>query len=113
MRHLFILALCIAATACIRPFEPSEADVLGEWQKIDDTLPPINLELTRAGEDLQARLRLSGVDLNGTAELDGSQLLLVVPGRTEPLIGEFISSTELRLRFDAPAGSYTLRKRTH
>src|SRR5688572_30070080 len=110
MRRLSVVVLYMVALACNRPFEPVAADVIGQWQKREDTLPPIHLELTSSGNGLAARLRLSGVELNGSAQLDGNQLLLVMPGRVEPMIGEFLSSTELRLRFDAPAGMYTLHK---
>jgi hypothetical protein len=39
----------------------SIVDVRGSWQKMDDRLPPIALDITEAGAAMRVRLRLSGV----------------------------------------------------
>jgi hypothetical protein len=73
-------------------------DVLGEWEKEDNSLPPIHIVLSRDGTRILARIRLSGVDLNGTATLDGNQLRIRLAGREE-LTGTFNSRNLLNLRW--------------
>jgi len=72
-------------------------DVLGEWEKEDNSLPPIHIVLSRDGTRILARIRLSGVDLNGMATLDGNQLLMRFDGREE-ITGTFSSRNLLNLR---------------
>ena len=84
----------------------------------------MNLSITRDGSSLHARLRLSGIDANGTATVDGRHITLAVElhGCAEPMLGEgackiiqfdyeaqLVSDTELDLQL-APGASYRLRK---
>jgi hypothetical protein len=85
------------------------ANVVGEWAKIDNSLPPVNLSITRDGSGLHARLRLSGVEANGTANIEGRRLTLSLQGRAEAMLGDVVSGTELDLQL-APGASYRLRK---
>lgn len=96
--------------ACSGSFAPTTDEILGDWQKQDDKLPPISLTLTRQGEVVRARLRLSGVEAHGTATVDRRTLRVALPGRPE-LTGEFVSSSELTLRFEAAGRAYLLTKR--
>jgi hypothetical protein len=89
------------------PFAP--ANVVGEWAKMDNSLPPVSLSITRDGSGLHARLRLSGVEANGTATVDGRRLSLALQGRAEAMLGEVVSDTELDLQL-APGASYRLHK---
>jgi hypothetical protein len=83
---------------------------MGEWEKPDNSLPPINLFLSENEGSIRARLRLSGVEANGTATLTDTTLRLTFPGR-RAIIGEFISSRELRLRLDDAGPAFVLKKR--
>ena len=112
LRSLYVIALALI-TACSPPAEPrlDEIDeIAGDWQKEEQTLPPISLELVRRGEVLHARLRLSGMESNGTAVLDGATLRVQLPGRDAPLIGTLVSPTELDLGLDSGRPPYRLRK---
>jgi hypothetical protein len=88
------------------------SDIVGQWTKVDKSLPPIDLLLTRDGDIVRARLRLSGSELNGTATVDGSEVTLRFPDRSNPLVGKFLSESELELQFDLPAPQQRLRKQT-
>ena len=85
------------------------ANIVGEWVKMDPSLPPVNLSITRDGSGLHARLRLSGVEANGTATVDGRRLTLALQGHAEAMVGEVVSDTELDLQL-APGASYRLQK---
>ena len=90
----------------------SLADVRGSWQKMDDRLPPIALDVTEAGTAMRARLRLSGVQLDG--ELTGTPQALVLrfPSAEgdRTMTAMVVSLTEMRLQM-APGGeTFTLRK---
>jgi hypothetical protein len=89
---------------------PSIDEALGEWEKQDNLLPPINLLLSRDDGRIVARLRLSGVEANGAATITETGLRLVLPGRQD-IVGEFISKTQLKLRLDAAGPEFELRKR--
>ena len=104
---LFFLAL---VTACADTAIRAD-DVMGEWKKQGDSLPPINLLLERDGTNLLARLHLSGVELNGIARLEENKLLLEFPNR-DHMVGEFTSTSTLRLRLDRLSGDFYLRKVT-
>jgi hypothetical protein len=101
-------------TECRVTYLPPPAqmeDVLGDWERRESTLPPINLVLSREGTGLAARLRLSGVDLSGRAELHGTKLTFEFPGRTEQPLGELVAKGELQFRLGPRTDLYTLRKR--
>jgi len=59
---------------------------------------------------LLARLRLSGVELNGVARLEDNQLYLDFPNR-EPMTGEFTSESSLNLGLDELSGQFVLTKK--
>jgi len=83
--------------------------IIGEWAKMGSSLPPVNLSITRDGPGLHARLRLSGVEANGTANVDGRRLTLALEGRAEAMVGELVSDTELDLQL-APGEVYRLQR---
>ena len=83
---------------------------MGTWEKQDTMLPPISLTLAADGDTTRARLRLSGVELHGTAIVDGDRLELVFPDR-QPITGRFTSKTELIVRLGEAGSEYALRKR--
>ena len=110
-----VLLLAVACRA-VAPESPatmaSIVDVRGSWQKMDDRLPPIALDITEGGSTMHVRLRLSGVEMNG--ELTGTPRALVL--RFPSTAGErtmaatVVSLTEMRLQM-APGGeTFTLRK---
>jgi hypothetical protein len=102
--------LLVVAIACAGPNAPEGADIIGQWEKDDEALPPISLMLSMDGDSTVARLRLSGSELHGTALVDGARLRLRFPARPD-VIGQFVSSTELKLRFNDSGPDYTLTKR--
>jgi len=109
MRRLAILSALVLA-ACQRPVGPRVDDVAGDWLKLEQSLPPVDLTLTRSGSELRARLRLSGRESFGTATLDGTKLRITLEGQTEPLVGEFVSNVELTLEFGSSVPEQHLRK---
>ena len=84
-------------SACAPTLSPGVEEVVGDWERDEDTLPPIHLRLWVERDTLRARLRLSGSESIGVATLDGSALRLRLSGRPETLVGEFRSKTELEL----------------
>ena len=113
MRRSIVIGYTIVAAlsaGCNDTASPvTTANIVGEWLKMDKALPPVNLSITRDGPGLHARLRLSGIEANGTATVDGSHLTLVLQGRTEAMLGEVVSDTELDLQL-APGATYRLQK---
>jgi hypothetical protein len=88
---------------------PNTQDVVGEWERPVDSLPPINLVLTPEGSALRARLRLSGVERFGQATID-SEALRIRFDDGGALDGRFTSATELIVQFPSNGRSYRLRK---
>lgn len=111
--HLLVAASCRAVTPEAPATVASIVDVRGSWQKIDDRLPPISLDVTEAGTTMRARLRLSGVELDGELTGTPQALLLRFPsaaGGERTMTATVVSLTEMRLRM-APGGeTFTLRK---
>jgi len=83
------------------------AQVTGDWEKEEQTLPPIHLRLWIDGDTLRARLRLSGSEAFGIASFDGRALRLELSGRPEPLTAQLVATNELELGL----GSRTYRLR--
>ena len=88
---------------------PLLSQITGDWEKQEETLPPIQLRLWIERDTLRARLRLSGSESAGTATLHGRELRLRLSGRPEQLTGEFVSPKELELRFARGTQTYRLR----
>ena len=114
MRRIALLIGAMALAACNSASTANSptlrvADIVGQWLKVEKSLPPIDLLLTRDGDIVRARLRLSGIEANGTATVDGTQVTLRFPDRAE-LVGKFLSETELELQFDLPPQEQRLRK---
>jgi hypothetical protein len=107
-----VLAACSSGTNSPNGPMLRVSDVVGQWIKVDKSLPPIDLLLTRDGDIVRARLRLSGSESNGTATVDGSEVTLRFPDRSNPIVGKFLSESELELQFDLPAPQQRLRKQT-
>ena len=110
-----VLVLAVSCRA-VSPESPaamaSIVDVRGSWQKMDDRLPPISLDVTEAGTTMRARLRLSGVQLDGELTGTPQSLLLRFPSAEgeRTMTATVVSLTEMRLRM-APGGeTFTLRK---
>ena len=114
MRRIALLIGALALAACNSSSPPNGptlrvADVVGQWTKVEQSLPPIDLLLTRDGDIVRARLRLSGIEANGTATVDGTQVRLRFPDRAE-IVGKFVSESELELQFDLPPEQQRLQK---
>ena len=115
MRRIALLIGALALVACngssSTPNGPTlrVADVVGQWIKVEKSLPPIDLLLSRDGDIVRARLRLSGSESNGTATVDGSQVTLRFPDRGD-IVGKFVSESELELQFDLPPQQQRLLK---
>jgi hypothetical protein len=109
-RQTAALAGALMLFACSDTPDPATASdiIVGEWEKPENSLPPVNLVVTRYGDGDRARLRLSGVERNGTVTLNGNRVVLHFPGIPD-INGEILSRTELRLDFTPVPTS--LRKR--
>jgi hypothetical protein len=110
-----VLLLAVSCRA-VSPESPatvaSIVDVRGSWQKMDDRLPPISLDVTEAGTAMRARLRLSGVQFDGELTGTPQSLVLRFPSAEgeRTMTAKVVSLTEMRLRM-APGGeTFTLRK---
>jgi hypothetical protein len=106
-----LIFIALIAVACQRPAAPRVVDdIAGDWQKLEKSMPPIDLTLTRTGSDLRARLRLSGRESFGTATLDGTHLRIKLDDQMEPLTGELLSNVELTLKLGLPTDDQRLHK---
>jgi hypothetical protein len=105
------LLACLGA-ACVGATGDSLAAVLGRWEKTDDRLPPISLDVTRDGSTLRVRLRLSGVERHGILSGAPRQLVLSFPDAsgTTSMSAELVSATEMRVRLSSGGEPYVLRK---
>lgn len=110
MRRLLCIASTISIIACRPVPHPGPEQMTGDWEKQEQTLPPIHLRLWLERDTLRARLRLSGSESIGTARLDGRELRLILSGRAEQFTGTLISPNELELRFGRGGRTYRLRK---
>jgi hypothetical protein len=107
-----LIGVLVVAVACAGRNAPDSVDLIGQWEKQDGGLPPINLTVSVDGDSTVARLRLSGSELNGTAVVDGARVRLDFPDR--PAInGQLVSSTELKLRLNDSGPDFTLTKLDH
>ena len=104
--------------ACPQPREsgrpesaPDSARVTGEWEKEEQTLPPIHLRLWLERDTLRARLRLSGSESFGIGTFDGRTLRLDLSGRAQPIRAELVSENELELRLAEGTDAYRLRRK--
>jgi hypothetical protein len=111
-----LLLLLAVSCRAVQPESPttvaSIVDVRGSWQKMDDRLPPISLDITEAGTSMHARLRLSGLEMNGELTGTPQALLLRFPSTMgeRTMTATVVSLTEMRLQM-APGGeTFTLRK---
>ncbi len=101
---------CLDAPCAGAPRD-SLAALVGRWEKTDDRLPPIGLDVTRDGPTLRVRLRLSGVERHGTVSGTAQRLVFGFPdAAATSTTGELVSATELRLRLSADGEAYRLRK---
>jgi hypothetical protein len=99
LRPLLWIVCAATIIACRLSASPGVEDITGDWEKQEQTLPPIHLSLWLERDTLRARLRLSGSDLTGTARLTGRELRLDLSGRAEQITGTLVSASELELRF--------------
>jgi hypothetical protein len=115
----WVAATCVLLSlACSQPPEsrqpagaPDAARVTGDWEKEEQTLPPIHLRLWLERDTLRARLRLSGSESFGTGTFDGRTLRLYLSGRAGPLEADLVSANELTLRFGEGTDAYRLRRK--
>jgi hypothetical protein len=101
-----ILAAAMMLAACSRGVDPATASehIVGEWEKLERSMPPVHLLITRHGDGDRVRLRLSGVERIGTVRMNGTRLVLHFAG-TADVTGELVSNTQLRLDLDLPGGT--------
>jgi hypothetical protein len=109
-RTISAILLVLVLTSCESSPAPSADDAIGDWEKQDNLLPPINFVLSGNNGRIDARLRLSGVEANGTATLVDGQLRLRFPDRQD-VVGQLISKNEMRLRLNGAGPEFVLRKR--
>ena len=109
MKYVTMITLIIVLGGCGASLTPNPDEVMGEWEKADDLLPPINLVLSKDDHRILARLRLSWVELSGTALVERMTLRLTFPDRPE-IFGEFVTTSELKLRFEAGGPEFLLKK---
>jgi hypothetical protein len=59
---------------------------------------PVDLTLTQRDERLTARLRLSGIDTQGTGTIHGDRFAIAFASMQFPMTGRVVSRQELRVR---------------
>lgn len=106
----FLILIALVAAACNRPVAPSAEDIAGSWLKLEKSMPPVDLLLTRTGGELRARLRLSGREAFGIATLDGTHLRIKLDDQVEPLLGELVSDVEMTIKIGSPTDAQRLHK---
>jgi hypothetical protein len=109
-RRISAILIALVLVGCGSGVTPSVDEAIGEWEKTDNLLPPIRLVLSKNDGHILARLRLSGVEANGTATVSDGKLRLRFPNRQD-IVGEFSSKNELKLRLDASGTEFSLKKR--
>jgi hypothetical protein len=103
MRTRRTLALAAVLMAC-RP-TPTEhrADFFGRWQKLEQSLPPITLELRRGATGAEGQVWLSGTTYTLPATFVGdTSVVLADPAssRLAPFVGVLEKDGRLRVRLD-------------
>lgn len=117
--RICVSVICVLlALACPQPREsgqpeaaPDAEQLTGDWEKEEQTLPPIHLRLWLERDTLRARLRLSGSESFGTGTFDGRTLRLELSGRAGPIVAELISANEFELRFADGTAAYRLKRK--
>ena len=110
-RPIVAFAVLLLALACNRPDDPGAGNevILGEWEKVEKSMPPVNLVITRHSDGDHARLRLSGVEQFGTVTTTGKHIVLHFANAAD-IAGEIVSATEMTLDLPLPART-SLRRR--
>jgi hypothetical protein len=96
-----IIAAVFMLIACGRGTDPDSSALIGEWEKLERSMPPVNLLITRDGEVLRGRMRLSGTESHCTITIDGTRITLHF-ANDATIDGDLLSSKELRLNMDLP-----------
>ncbi|MBV9879661.1 MAG: hypothetical protein JO180_04155 [Gemmatirosa sp.] len=84
---LLFAGACHSATAVPDGLTASSARLLGRWQKVDHSLPPVTLEVrasTSAFSGYEGQVWLSGVTYTLPARLDDSSVVLADPVSSGP-----------------------------
>ena len=105
------VAALILCAACHTTTTLSTEDIIGEWVKPGQKLPPVSLLISAEGPRLRARLRLSGTDRAGSAKVTGTRLKLKLGDPESTLEGQFISKTDLEIRLHPDGEVFRLKKR--
>ena len=100
-----ILSSCTSSTS-----RPASEDLVGEWEKREQTLPPVHLSITRDSAGLSARLRLSGTERVGRVTVDGPTILMQFAGIQEPMRARLPSKAEMHIDL-TPGSTQVLNKR--
>ena len=108
---LTIGLLAFGAASCRHGSPLSTEEIVGEWRKTENTLPPINLLISSEGVGLRATLRLSGAESRGRVRVEGRHLNVKFDDGRADLDGDFVTKTELDLRPGRNGEVYRLRKR--
>lgn len=108
--RLCLLAFILCA-ACSKPTTLSTEDIIGEWVKPGQKLPPVSLLISAEGPGLRARLRLSGTERAASAKVTGTKLRLRFEQPLSTLEGQFLSKTQLEIRLKPDGEIYRLQKR--
>jgi len=105
------VAALILCAACHTATTLSTEDIIGEWVKPGQKLPPVSLLISAEGPGLRARLRLSGAERDASAKVTGTTLKLKFDKPQPTMDGQFVSKTELDLRLQPDGEVYRLKKR--
>jgi hypothetical protein len=110
VRSCLLFVLLIVLSSCVKTPAPVSDDILGEWEKQDELLPPITLVLSREGTTIFGRLRLSGRESHGIALVEGERFRLKLAGQQE-VSGQLVSQYELRLHLSDKDPPFVLTKK--
>ena len=114
MTRRVLLSAILALAACRAP-TGAPASLYGRWEKLEQSLPPITLELRRsASGDDEGQVWLSGVTYTLPATVRGTSVVLGDPlaFATPPFVGELQKDGTMRVRLNRnPPHEATLVRR--
>ena len=108
MTRRFLLGALVALAGCRAPTGPGS--FYGRWDKLEDSLPPVSLELRHGANGDEGQVWLSGRTFTLPATFRGDSVLLEDPRAfaTPPLVGELQRDGTMRVRLSGNPPHETL-----
>jgi hypothetical protein len=115
--RLPLLATLALAAGCrtVEPTTPAAvaaANLLGRWEKVEKSLPPVLLELRSTAQGVEGQVWLSGVTYTLPAVLADSIVSLIEPTDATRLVGVLQKDGRLRVTFrgEPPVEAFLVKR---